>query len=151
MNESVKSEIATMQPDMRKYALRLTNGKADEAEDLMQEASTLAMEKAEMYKEQGKLKSWLFAIMNNLYINMSKRRARICVRETLPDVAVQAVEPDESQALLQGLPAKERAIVALRMKGYKYKEIASILAIPIGSVKSALNGAKKIAKKIAST
>jgi len=55
------------------FALRLTSNQAD-AEDLVQRTCLRALEKADEYREQGKIRSWLFQIEHRIWLNVLRSR-----------------------------------------------------------------------------
>ena len=68
------SQLLTGELDaMWRFALRLTGNQAD-AEDLVQRTCVKALEKAGDYREQGRLRSWLFKIEHRIWLNVLRAR-----------------------------------------------------------------------------
>lgn len=129
--------------------------RADEAEDVAQEAFILAFRKLDQYRGDGAFFTWLYQI--TLRICFSRRRL-LRWRAEAPGDAPH--EHDESRlsggdpagpaqtrilvaALLDRLSPPVRAALVLReLEGLEYEEIARILKIPAGTVRSRLNAAR---------
>jgi len=145
-------------------ALRMTRNRSD-AEDLVQETFLKAYRAFDQYRAGTNCRAWLFRILVNTGINDWSRRAR-----RPPEVDYEAAEPmlaapetealqapsrgelaafeglldDEVRAALAGVPEPFRIVFLLSVvEGFQYKEIATILDIPIGTVMSRLFRARK--------
>jgi RNA polymerase sigma-70 factor, ECF subfamily len=129
-------------------ALR-TLGDADEAADALQDALISAMRHASSFRGDAKLSTWLHRIVVNACLDRLRRRA---ARPTvaLPDadhagqaLATRRDEFDDRdtaadvRAALASLPFDQRAaIVLVDIEGYPVDEVAAMLDIPPGTVKS---------------
>jgi RNA polymerase sigma-70 factor (ECF subfamily) len=145
-------------------ALRLTRNPAD-AEDLVQETYLKAHRFWDRYTPGTNCRAWLYKILTNTRINQyvreSKRPARVGFddvealvedkpspvlhEETGGDMAVFAdLLDDEVKQALESIPEEFRTVLILSaMEGFAYKEIATILEIPIGTVMSRLYRARR--------
>jgi RNA polymerase sigma-70 factor (ECF subfamily) len=136
------------------YLFRLSGNRA-RAEDLLQETFLRVWRSARRYVPSAKVSTYLFHIAHNLFANdVAKRR-----ESPLPDMngaISEAPEPDLDRrdthlALLQALktlPEGERACLLLaEYQGLKYDEIAQILGIPEGTVKSRIFNALRRLRK----
>lgn len=151
LNEEFEMAIKPFMHSLRKYCLSLTRTKWD-GEDLMQET----IEKAyiswmKMPKEMAK--SYLFRIASNASIDKHRKRK---IEENLhQDMSnynyqegISAELFPRIYALLHELSAKQRVVVLLVMGfGYSSKETANLLSVSEGSIKAALNRARKNAKQ----
>lgn len=151
LNEEFEMAIKPFMHSLRKYCLSLTRTKWD-GEDLMQEA----IEKAyiswmKMPKQMAK--SYLFRIASNAWIDKHRKRK---IEENLhQDMSTYNYQEGTSAelfpkiyALLHELSAKQRVVILLVMGfGYSSKETASLLSVSEGSIKAALNRARKNAKQ----
>jgi RNA polymerase sigma-70 factor (ECF subfamily) len=146
-------------------ALRLVRNPSD-AEDLVQETYLRAHRFWDRYEPGTNCKAWLFKILTNTRINQyvkdSKRPARVDFDAvepflTQPEPAAQEqpthgelatfadLLDDEVKSALEAVPDDFRLVLLLYVvEGYAYKEIAQILAIPIGTVMSRLFRARKL-------
>lgn len=141
-------------------AIRLTRHSQD-AEDLVQETMTRACAGFPAFKPGTNIRAWLFRIMMNTFINGYRKRQRepLMVHETaddglaaMPGAALSArTESAEEQALsrlpdadlvraMRALPVDFRqAIYLIDVAGYSYRETATIMGTPIGTVMSRLH------------
>ena len=133
-------------PALLRYLRRLT-GRAESAEDLLQETFVQALRGLERLDSALSPKAWLFAIARHLGINARQRR-----REALPLVDDLAAGPQERpdprredmREAIAALPEKQREALQLRLaEGLSYEEIAQTLNIPVGTVRSRLHAAVK--------
>lgn len=145
-------------------AVRLTRNPAD-AQDLLQETFLRAYRGFAGFEEGTNLKAWLYRILTNTYINIYRKRqrepktvsedeiedwylySRLRESDLEPSAEAEVIErlPDEDvQAALASLPDVFRmAVILADVEGFSYKEIASILDVPIGTVMSRLHRGRK--------
>ena len=137
-----------------RYAYRLSGSAAD-AEDLTQQTFLAAHRHLEQLREPGRAKSWLFAILRNVYLKQLRSNGGIEldslqeVAEPASEVALEnPIDEEQLQAALLELPEEYRSPVVLFYFGeLSYKEIAEQLEVPIGTVMSRLARAKSLLKK----
>lgn len=149
-------EVLSFREGLRYFALSLTRNEED-SNDLLQETLLKAFTYQERYKANTNLKAWLFTIMKNVFINNYRRNAKGKVildhspntyYINLPQNA-RSVEPDSRYAFLEiekavnRLDEEYRTPFRMYFEGYKYKEIADELHLPIGTVKSRIFLARK--------
>jgi RNA polymerase sigma-70 factor (ECF subfamily) len=142
------------------------------AEDLAQEAFLRVFKKVQDYNPSAKFSTWLYTIASNLAKDEFKRRARHPARsldwkggndttrdmpqakadttESVPDVIL---EHDEVRVqvnkALDLLEAHDREILVLKdVQGLSYDDIAQILQLPMGTVKSRLSRARTAFKEV---
>ena len=124
-----------------------------EAEDVAQEAFVRAWLALPRYKPSvGSWRAWLCRIAINLAIDFHRRRKpQVSLDDELPDGAGGPAEQAEKrmraqqvrQALAQLPPASRAALVLCEYEGLSYAEIAAALDIPVGTVMSRLNYARR--------
>ncbi|MEY2410404.1 MAG: hypothetical protein QOF48_3074 [Verrucomicrobiota bacterium] len=130
-----------------RFALSLSHTQAD-AGDLVQETFLIWAAKGHQLKDKAKVKSWLFTTLHRLFLEKQRRHIRFPHLELAEaDAELPALEPEwinrltarEIVELLARVDAQFQPAVALfYLEDCSYKEIATILAIPLGTVKSRL-------------
>lgn len=130
------------------------------AEDAAQEAFLQAWQHLPSYRPGMSLRNWLYRIAVNAAIDMLRRNKQI-LPGSLEDMPLQDRAPgpetvatrEEQVAFIQkavlSLPEASRAVLVLReYEGMSYQEISDALDIPLGTVMSRLNYARKLIKKM---
>ncbi|MCO5176305.1 MAG: sigma-70 family RNA polymerase sigma factor [Thermomicrobiales bacterium] len=148
-------------------ALRMTRNAAD-AEDLVQETYLRAFRSLHQFAEGTNLRAWLFRIMTNTYINEYRKRQRRPSKASLDDleefylydhlidsgvqpgverpedIVLSQLSVDSVVSAIEDLPEEFRQVVLLAdVEGFSYRDIASIVDIPIGTVMSRLYRARR--------
>jgi RNA polymerase sigma-70 factor (ECF subfamily) len=145
------------------FALKLTKAR-DDAEDLVSDTMLRAFQRWEQYRLGTNIRAWLFTILYHVFVS---RKRRVDARE------VQAPEDEDGWALLDAvgeanpegafydsfldeeitgaiakLPDEYRAAVVMSdLHGMRYAEIAQVLQVPEGTVKSRLFRGRRILQK----
>jgi RNA polymerase sigma-70 factor, ECF subfamily len=156
-DESFESEVARHLRTLREAARRLT-GSVDEADDLVQDAVMRAWTFWDRFEPGSNSRAWLHRILVNTFINAYRKRRRErdlyraaseeTRREVLTAIALRQAErdglSDEVGAALRSLPTEFRTVVELvDLKDLSYREVASELGCPIGTVMSRLHRGRK--------
>jgi len=139
------------------YLTRIA-GRTDEAEDLAQDAFLRLYERSQGYREEGKLKSYLFSIATNLVRSRERQRRR---REALRSVFLHntighRTPPAQQRGLLgrelqhqleaasAELPLRYRtAFVLFEVEGWSYRQICDLTGCREGTVKSRIHRARR--------
>jgi len=152
-----------------KTALRLARN-AQDAEDLLQETYFKAYRHYASFSPGTNLKAWLFKILKNTFINEYRRRKQTpaqvdfaefeetfesvfspreaTVARTAEDELVDASGDREVREALKALPHNYKVVVLLAdIEGHAYKEIAELLAIPVGTVMSRLYRGRRLLER----
>ena len=132
-------------------AFRISGSRAA-ADDICQEAFMAAWRSAARFDaSQGSVRGWLLTIVHNRAIDQIRRTTRLRDRTVADDTAAERVAgPDDTEAsalasqstaetaaLLVRLPDEQRRVVELSFySGYTHSEIATLLALPLGTVKT---------------
>ena len=138
-----------MQSELHRFAMKLTADK-EEADDLLQETSLKALDNEDKYTPDTNFKGWMYTIMRNLFINNYRKTVRdqTFVDQTenlyhlnLPqDSGFDSTEGNydlkEIRRIVNTLPKEYRVPFSMYISGFKYREIADRLGLPIGTVKS---------------
>lgn len=161
--------VSFVEPAYR-LALRLTND-AQDAEDLVQDAALRAYRFRASFTPGTSFKAWFYRILvNNFYTTVKKKRPSTSL-DGLSDahelflynqasgaVLTRGVDPmastvsqmatDDVAAALEALPHEFRAVCTLYfMEDLSYQEIAGILGIPVGTVRSRLHRGRRMLQK----
>jgi RNA polymerase sigma-70 factor (ECF subfamily) len=138
-------------PHLRRYARVLARGE-QEADDLVQACLERALRKIHLWQTEGKLRSWLFSIMHNMYIDRTRTLAHGRPAVALDDVAElsQTANQEDSAdvstvlAAVQRLPRDLRDVLVLvAIQELSYAEAALALGIPVGTLMSRLHRARE--------
>jgi RNA polymerase sigma-70 factor (ECF subfamily) len=135
-------------PRLRRYARALTRG-SDRGDDLVQDTLLRALTKLHLWQPGTDIRAWLFTIMHHQYVNRVRREMReagtvdvehissTLVATTDPTARRQLVELDRALAQLS---AEQREVLLLvGLEGMDYENVAEILGVPIGTVRSRLS------------
>ena len=136
-------------------------GSVHEARDVAQETFVLAYQKLDSFRRESTFYSWLFRIAYNTAISRHRRRRRgnasvDAIRETTgTEPTDQRPEADpayqlhttERQALVQAALSEladefRTAIVLREMEGLSYEQIAEMVEVPVGTVRSRIHRAR---------
>lgn len=135
-------------PSLYRFALSLARQES-EACDLTQQTFWIFAEKQGQLRDQTKVKSWLFTTLHREYLARQRKITRfpqLELDEAGPEIPV--VSPPGSQGIdgrtaveaLAKLDTPFRAAVALfYLEEYTHPEIANILNVPLGTVKSRIS------------
>jgi RNA polymerase sigma-70 factor (ECF subfamily) len=128
-----------------RFALSLTHDESAAA-DLTQQTFYIWAAKGHQLQDRTKAKSWLYTTLHREFLAAQRRQTRfphhelMAVSNELPSVDPAVVDQLDAKGLLHclsGVDAIFRGPVALfYLEDYSYREIASILEIPLGTVKS---------------
>ncbi|MEX2473309.1 MAG: sigma-70 family RNA polymerase sigma factor [Gemmatimonadota bacterium] len=144
-----------------RFAVRLTQGNEDDASDLVQETFLRAHRFWDRYERGTNIKSWLFTICRNTFLHRQdlarNRRERpesdfdadLASLPMAPMFTPRSVDPeraffhgliaDEVVEAIDALPEDFKDVLVLSDLGdLRYAEIAEVLDIPVGTVKSRL-------------
>ena len=152
-HEQFKIDMIALLPHMRRFALSLARSGPD-ADDLLQDACTTALQKWHLYDPSLPLDRWLFRVIQNIWRSEVRRRA---VR--IGKGQVDAKDTPELQTANSGheiLAAKQlrlkvadldenlsQPLLLVCAEGYSYREVSELLDIPIGTVMSRIHRARR--------
>jgi RNA polymerase sigma-70 factor (ECF subfamily) len=136
-----------------RYAYRLC-GKAQDAEDLTQEAFCQAQAQWSQLRDPERARAWLFTILRNAYLHKVRDRK---MGNTFPleDIDVPdraadplpAIDPGRLQEALDDLPEVFRSpLILFYFEDFSYRDIADHMKVPMGTVMSRLARAKSFLK-----
>jgi len=158
-----ETEVGQLIPDLYGAALRLARNDTD-AEDLVADAIGRAWTHLDSLADRGSFRGWVFRILHNAFVSQ-RRTSRAQVSEEPLDEGVEAfalfdrlhqpfllwwgASPEQGfldkllredlERAVDALPESYRVVVVLAdLQGFSYQEIAGMLAIPVGTVRSRL-------------
>jgi RNA polymerase sigma-70 factor (ECF subfamily) len=131
---------------------------AEEARDVAQEAFFKGYRSLRTFKPGARFSTWIFAITYHACCDRLNRRKRYS-NEELPDRADAGPTPEQSaiagdearrlRAAIDALPEKYRTVITLyHLQGKQYDEIATVLGLPMGTVKTHLFRAKEQLRRL---
>jgi RNA polymerase sigma-70 factor, ECF subfamily len=140
--------LASEIPRLRRYARALTRDGA-RADDLVQSCLARALAKSHLWEPGTDLRAWLFTILHNQHVNDVRRAVReginIPVEDVTPMLATQSTQTSalslrDLDRSLGRLPEEQRQVLLLvGLEGMRYEEVATILNVPVGTVRSRLS------------
>ena len=150
-------QLLDLEQSLMKYASRLKLGRAD-ARDLVQETFLKALLSRDKFVDTGYLKAWTITIMRNTFINNYRHNVlhnthcdrtdesffinqTICSTSDNPDSVYSVMEITSN---IEQLKDKFRLPFKMYVEGYRYREIADIFNLNIGTVKSRIFLARKV-------
>ena len=146
MNEFARLLEAEI-PRLRRYARALTRDVV-RADDLVQSCLTRAIAKQHLWQPGTDLRAWLFTILPNQHVNEVRRSAREGNKVELTEAsqltvqsnAIPSLELCDLETALGKLPPEQREVILLvGLEGLAYEECATILRVPVGTVRSRLS------------
>ncbi|TMI87574.1 MAG: sigma-70 family RNA polymerase sigma factor [Bacillati bacterium ANGP1] len=166
-----REELAHYEAIVQRYARHVYNiayrmaGNEADARDLVQEAFLRVYRALRRVEPDAPLERWLYRIVSNLHIDLLRKRPRTRVEsldapvetargevsreiadlESSPEAILDREQLDAAiQRALGTLPQELRLVVVLSdIEGLAYEEIATMLRIPLGTVKSRLHRARQ--------
>lgn len=141
--------LLSLQPELLNFAYKLT-ADHEEANDLLQETSLKALDNEDRYTDETNFKGWIYTIMRNIFINNYRKTLRDQTYVDTTDnqyflnqgidIEVDSTEVaydlKEIRHIVNGLLKEYRVPFAMYVSGFKYREIADRLGLPLGTVKS---------------
>lgn len=167
--ESVDGQTTAFDTLVTRYQDQLYNAlfqilrSAEDARDVSQEAFIMAWKKLETFRGDSEFFTWLFRIAYNLAMTRARKK-KLPMASAAGNGYVEAVSPGPMQrpsdrlelaeqqhqvhTALAELPEEFRTVLVLKeMEDLKYEQIAEILAIPVGTVRSRLHRARLILRE----
>ena len=146
---SFRKDLIGVQDELLRFAYKLTSN-YEEANDLLQETALKALDNEDKYMADTNFKGWMYTIMRNIFINNYRKvvRDQTFVDHTdnlyhlsLPqDSGFESNEGSydlkEMRKIVNALPKEYRVPFSMHVSGFKYREIAERLNLPLGTVKS---------------
>jgi len=150
-------ELINELPGLKRFAHKLSNSDAD-AEDLVQTTVVKALSNKEKFKDGTDLFKWGSKIMYNTFVSGYRRKTKFETQyDPEPYIEKQSTAPKQRDVVrlrevedaMQKLSDEHNEILVLVcVKGLKYKRVATLLDIPVGTVRSRLSRARQQLEEI---
>jgi len=148
-----QAQIINLSDYIDGFALKYTRNK-ENAKDLAQETILRAFLNRDKFRTNTNLKGWLKIMMRNIFINSIRKKSHQMINydsESYKVINGEAFNFTPIDQMMEGQIISEIEALAddfrvpfqMHLEGYKYKEIAENLEIPIGTVKSRVFQARK--------
>jgi RNA polymerase sigma-70 factor (ECF subfamily) len=155
------SNTGELQGLLQSFALRLTKDRAA-AEDLIQDTYFRAYKSRASFQDGTNFKSWVTTIMHHAFINDCRRKkVRRHINAQMPELwnlpdggrgvdnnGEASLRYAELKALVERLPKMYSTPFMMFYRGFEYREIATHLRLPIGTVKSRIFVARAKLKEV---
>ena len=142
-------DLFSVQTELLNFAYQLTADR-DEATDLLQETSLKALDNEDKYTAETNFKGWIYTIMRNIFINNYRKALRdqtyvdqtdnqFYLNQNIDiegDSTEGSYDLKEMRRIVNALPKEYRIPFSMYVSGFKYREIADKLGLPLGTVKS---------------
>ena len=155
--QNMHQVIEDLIPRLTRYARVLTRDLAA-ADDLVQECLTRALGKMHLWEEGTDLRAWLFTILHHQHVSLTRRQARQRANTELQkSYRSLAVSPNQTTRLelrdleraLAALPEEQRSVIMLvGLEGMRYDEAASLVNLPVGTVRSRVSRGRETLRKM---
>lgn len=146
---SFRKDSLAVQEELLRIAYKLTSDR-EEANDLLQETSLKALDNEDKYEPDTNFKGWMYTIMRNIFINNYRKIVReqtfVDQTENLYHLSLPqdsgfastegAYDLKEMHRIVNSLPRDYKVPFSMHVSGFKYREIAERLGLPLGTVKS---------------
>jgi RNA polymerase sigma-70 factor (ECF subfamily) len=147
--------LTSMESYLMAFAMNYTKN-VEDAKDLTQETMLKAIRYRDYYTPKTNFKAWIFTIMRNIFINQYRRKVKsktifdnsqdlflLNSSTEKRDTPYNYIADNEINKQLESLSDEYKEPFKMHYLGFKYKEIAEKLDIPIGTVKSRIFIARK--------
>ncbi|MDD2635351.1 MAG: sigma-70 family RNA polymerase sigma factor [Bacteroidales bacterium] len=154
--QDFNTRLMSYENSLSYFALSLTRD-SETAKDLVQDTYLKAIQYRDKYTLDNNIKAWLFTILRNTYLNQVTRLSyknsvkddsedSYIIKNTLPENenAESLINTKDITSEINSLGKEYRIPFQMFLDGFKYKEIAEEIDLPIGTVKSRIFFARKI-------
>ena len=143
---SFRKDLLAVQEELLRFAYKLTADR-EEANDLLQETSLKALDNEDKFEPDTNFRGWMYTIMRNIFINNYRKIVREQTFVDQTDNQYHLSMPQDSgfastegaydlHRIVNALPRDYKVPFSMHVSGFKYREIAERLGLPLGTVKS---------------
>ncbi|MFZ2587858.1 MAG: RNA polymerase sigma factor [Alphaproteobacteria bacterium] len=155
--KTFEEQVAALHNRIYRFALNLTLGNQDKAQDIAQEVMARAFLNKDKFTEGTRLDSWLFKIAQNFWLDQLRKKSHeaedpkgiYASNATSPDHSDSMTEQREIAESYDAITNQEQKEVfrLVLLEGLSYADVVEKLGIPLGTVMSRLNRARKAFKE----
>jgi len=143
-------ELEDLLSPLHTFAWRLC-GRADYADDLVQETATRAWRARLRFKPGTNMRAWTFTILRNQFLSDIRKEKRMT---DMPDESLERIQTvkavqeerlhveDAEAALSRIAPERREALLLVAADGYTYEEAADMCGCKLGTLKSRVSRAR---------
>ena len=146
---SFRKDLLAVQEELLRFAYKLTADR-EEVNDLLQVSSLIAFDNDDKYEPDTNFRGWMYTIMRNIFINNYRKIVReqtfVDQTDNLYHLSMPqdsgfastegAYDLKEMHRIVNSLPRDYKVPFSMHVSGFKYREIAERLGLPLGTVKS---------------
>lgn len=138
--EQFAEQILAMQQTMYRVSCGILRREADR-EDAVQECICKAWQKKDTLKDEGAFRAWVLRILVNECYDICRRSSRVVLTDEMPESIAPSDDEPRSvrEAILRLEDLYRLPITLFYIEGFTIREIADILKVPEGTVKSRLH------------
>ena len=152
-----REEVAALVPHLRAFARSLTGGDVQLADDIVQDTVVNALQAQHQFTPGTNLKAWMFTILRNRFRSVIARK-HVTAEVPDDDLERHSWAPAEQKSRIEVaafkrafsvLSAAHREVLVLvAVHGLPYEQVAAICGCEVGTVKSRVNRARAVLKKM---
>lgn len=154
-HEDIDEALREVLPPLRRFARALARDPAT-ADDLVQSTMERALVAWSGRRDEQALRPWLFAILHRQFLDHQRRARRYAwllaralpIEDSHPSAERSAVARSALEAFDQLPPAQRSLLLLTSVEGLSYREVSTILDIPMGTVMSRLSRARKALRRL---
>lgn len=152
-----RDDVVALVPHLRAFARSLAAGDAALADDLVQDTMVNALQAQHQFQPGTNLRAWLFRILRNRFLSIKARKYQtnevydehLETRWSVPAYQEARIEIDALNRAFRALSVAHREILIYAVvQELPYEEVAEICGCAVGTVKSRVNRARAILKKM---
>jgi RNA polymerase sigma-70 factor, ECF subfamily len=152
-----REDVAAMVPHLRAFARGLTSGDVHLADDLVQDTILNALQAQNQFTPGTNLKAWLFTILRNRFRSLITRK-HVTAEVQDDDLERKWLTPAHQESVVEVTAfrrafrelstAHREVLVLVGVHGLSYEQVAAICHCEVGTVKSRVNRARNLLKKM---
>jgi RNA polymerase sigma-70 factor (ECF subfamily) len=152
-----REDVAAMVPHLRAFARSLTSGDIHLADDLVQDTVLNALQAQDQFTPGTNLKAWMFTILRNRFRSLITRK-HVTAEVPDDDLEKKWLTPAHQESIVEVTAfrrafrelstAHREVLVLVGVHGLSYEQVAEICGCEVGTVKSRVNRARNLLKKM---